>query len=557
MEGGGAMQPWLRFSLLSMLLMCGCVPQPRASIVPDAPATLVATTLTSQPLQPGGCSGQFVAHTLPVTIGSDPASARLFASNGTGVAAGDLDHDGDLDLVFADLEAHSTILWNQGALQFRPESLAALRTRSVAVVDVDGDGLLDITFTQRGAGVSFWQNTGQEQNRFARQTLPGVRVAAYTHAWADLGGDQRLDLVTASYDTELSRNNPNSMLAPQAGGVVVYIQRDDGFVPYMLADQAQALAIALTDLNGDQHTDILIGNDFDLPDQAWLWQLDGWQPAHPFSETSHSTMSFDLGDIDNNGTLDLFATDMKPTTTAVETLAKWLPVMASMPQQHDPNDPQVMENTLQMQLPNGGWQNQAFERGVDASGWSWSGKFGDLDQDGWLDLYVANGMIAEELFGHLPGYELVEQNYAFHNTGYGYFREAADWGLNTTSSGRGMIQADLDRDGDLDIVVSNLRSPAQLFENQLCGGHGLTIRLEWSASPNRSAIGSLLRLETTMGTYLRDIRATSGYLSGDAATAHFGIPTGAIIKRLVVVWPDGAHSSIPPFSVQTDTIIQR
>ncbi len=95
-----------------------------------------------------------------------------------------------------------------------------------------------------------------------------------------------------------------------------------------LTTTAQALAIGLWDLNGDQRPDIWVGNDFDEPDQVWL-QTDagGWQPAAPFAQTSHSTMGIEHGDLDGNGSGEFFTTDMKPYDQATRTLAEWLPLM--------------------------------------------------------------------------------------------------------------------------------------------------------------------------------------------------------------------------------------
>jgi hypothetical protein len=268
-------------------------------------------------------------------------------------------------------------------------------------------------------------------------------------------------------------------------------------------------------------------------------------------------MSFDQGDVDNDGRLELFATDMKPYDITTRTLASWLPMMATMPQTHAPGDPQVMENVLQVRGADGAFQKQGYTRGVSATGWSWSGKFGDLDNDGFLDLYVVNGMIAAELFHHLPADELVEQNQALRNLGDGTFAPAPAWGLGSTASGRGMSMADLDGDGDLDIVVNNLRSPAQLFENRLCGGASLEVDLHWPASRNTRAIGAWLALHTSAGTYYRDVRAASGYLSGDATRVHFGLPAGASIGRIEVRWPDGTLSAVEAPATHTLLTVTR
>ena len=216
-----------------------------------------------------------------------------------------------------------------------------------------------------------------------------------------------------------------------------------------------------------------------------------------------------------------------------------------------------MANVLQVRTDNGKWRNQAARRSVEATGWSWAGKFGDLDQDGFLDLYVVNGMIAFNLFGHLPNGELVEENLAFHNVGDGTFAPAPTWDLGSKASGRGMMMADLDNDGDLDIVVNNMRTQAQLFENRLCGGSSLQVDLQWENEPNSHAIGAQLTLHTSQGSYQRDVRAASGYLSGDPARVHFGFPSDADLLDLKIVWPDGTVSQIEQPTANTRLTVTR
>jgi hypothetical protein len=141
--------------------------------------------------------------------------------------------------------------------------------------------------------------------------------------------------------------------------------------------------------------------------------------------------------------------------------------------------------------------------------------------------------------------------YPFHNQQDGTFRPAPEWNLGSLASGRGMMMADLDGDGDLDIVVNNLRTSAQLFENQLCTGDSLQVDLRWPGSGNTRAIGAQLRLYTDGEVYTRDVRATSGYLSGDPARIHFGFPTTASLQRVEILWPDGAVSRIDQLGPQT------
>ena len=495
------------------------------------------------------CSDLFVQHELAHVTTVDGKVVRLFDSNGAGLAINDLDNDGDLDLVLANLAGPNALFWNEGALHFRKEVLMHGDSRAAAIVDVDGDGWQDLVFTRRTTAPTYWHNELGTHNRTAgpafRQTfLPGVAKPAYALAWGDLDQDGDLDLVTGSYDLALQMTLGDKFRFGEGAGLHYYEQQAGRFTRHFLDRHAQTLALFLFDVNGDGRQDIIAGNDFDAPDQAWLQQADGWQPAAPFAQTTQNTMSFDLADINNDGVSELYATDMLPYTHDAATMAAWQPVMDRMPHTMKAGDPQVMANVLQVRQPDGRYQNVATVAQLDATGWSWSAKFGDLDRDGFLDLYVVNGMAALDLFEHLPNHELVEENQAFRNNAGMLFTAAPEWRLNSTAGGRGMSMADLDSDGDLDIVVNNLLQPATLFENKLCGGGTLLVDLFWPSSRNTRAIGAQLVLQTDIGNFYRDVRAGSGYLSGDPARVHFGVPNDATIQHLEIHWPDGRMDAI-------------
>lgn len=181
---------------------------------------------------------------------------------------------------------------------------------------------------------------------------------------------------------------------------------------------------------------------------------------------------------------------------------------------------------------------------------------GDLDNDGFLDLYVVNGMAAQELFGHLPRNELVEQNQAFRNDGRRLV-PAPQWRLDATAGGRGMTLADFDDDGDLGVVVNNLQAPAMIYENQRCTGAALEIDLSQPASQNTRAWGAQLTLHTNHGTLMRTVHAISGYASGDPARVHFGFPADSRLTGLDIRWPDGATSSVTQLAPSTRLTITR
>jgi hypothetical protein len=106
-------------------------------------------------------------------------------------------------------------------------------------------------------------------------------------------------------------------------------------------------------------------------------------------------------------------------------------------------------------------------------------------------------------------------------------------------------------------VVNNLRGPAQLFENRLCGGDGLLVDLRWPASRNTQALGATLTLYTSAGALTREVRSSTGYLSGAAPRIHFGLPPGAALERLDLRWPDGAVSSVHNLAPRTLVTVTR
>ncbi len=546
---------WVALAILSLALG-GCT----NSLAPGIHGSIavnsdVALSLSTDTMSGKSCSGSFLAQDLPHSTSAAQFDVRGFESNGSGVAAGDLDLDGDLDLVLGGFAQSSSVLWNKGDLEFQAQPLGNGLVREVQLVDLNTDGWLDIVTSRRGAGLSAWLNDARapQADRFVPVILQGVSQTLYAIDWADADGDGDVDLGGATYDAELLDIFGSEFMMGNSAGAYLYLRQPQSYQSVQLAPEAQGLAALFLDVGGNKLPELLIGNDFAVPDMAFASNPPNWTLLKPFDNTTHSTMSLAAGDINNDGYPDLMATDMKPSSQEPDVLAAWGPAMANMMadtmEEHDHT--QLMENTLHLAGADGQWINRGRELAVDATGWSWSGKFGDLDNDGWLDLYIVNGMMEEQLFQHLPQQELVEGNKVFRNfsgdqSSSTVFQEMPDWNLASERSGRGMVMADLDLDGDLDIVVNNMRGTAQLFVNELCAPdmHFLEIDLRWPNSSNPYAIGAIVEILANPGTIQRRVHVAAGYLSGDAPRLHFGLGRTPGPVEMTITWPDGLISRL-------------
>ncbi len=527
-----------------------------SGVQPSSPTSVSApASVTSTALQPAtACTNQFVKHELPHHTLSGDIGSYVYVSNGSGLAIGDLDGDGFDDIALGNLAGPVTILRNRGSLSFEKITTALHDVRALTIVDTDGDGATELVATKRFERPVIGQL--DPQGILQLRPMPNVYSAFYTMGWQDLNRDGYLDVVLGTYDTEQLQKQGLIFNQRGGGGVFVYTFDGQSYTGTRLNNGADALAIAFPDINHDGIADIHVGNDFNRSDGIWLTTSSQWQAITPFSQTTENTMGIDYADFDNDGQLDIFATDMKPYNQDVKTMAIWLPAMSKLTRPLSADDPQYPENTL-FSWDGSRWVNRAYSLQVDATGWSWSGKFGDLNNDGWQELYVVNGMIAKDLLGHLEDAEIREPNMLFQNVDGSRF-EPVDWGVGDTSSGRSMSMADLDGDGDLDIVINPLDAPAVLYENRMCGGNALLVTLHDPSVANHQAIGAIVTAHIATDMHLtRQVKSESGYLSGDSRTLHFGVANTSVIDTLQVTWPDGSQSIIHDISTNQHITITK
>ena len=288
------------------VLMNGCVTYPEMTETPsyridsEIPVDLsIASVLTQDT-----CEDVFHRYLLNHETTAPNQTVAGFDANGSGIAAGDLDQDGLLDLVIGGYAQPNSIFWNNGNLEFDSQPIGDGLTREVQLVDVDGDQRLDIATTRRGAGIAVWRNTGSADrtNMFERLVLPGIDRPLYSMDWWDVDGDGDLDLGAATYDAELKDLFGSEFLINNSGGVYLFSLEEGKYHMQQLAQSAQGLATLFLDVTGDQAPEMLIGNDFATPDFIFQQQNGTWTSIEPFTVTTHSTMSLAAGDINNDGT---------------------------------------------------------------------------------------------------------------------------------------------------------------------------------------------------------------------------------------------------------------
>ena len=275
-------------------------------------------------------------------------------------------------------------------------------------------------------------------------------------------------------------------------------------------------------------------------------------------------MGADLGDVNNDGRIDLFVSDMASTTHGKDqrTMATARRLVV------DPDDasteaPQYMRNALYLNTGAGRCLEAANLAGLAATDWTWSVRLEDFDNDGRLDLFVTNGMYREVnnadlrdrmMLAESPeakvaieraGPEMPERHLAFRNLGDLRFQEVgAAWGLDQRGIGFGTAVGDLDGDGNLDIVYANYHGHLTVLRNEEDAGQRVLIELRGTRS-NRFGVGSTVTLETGSGIQVRQLVLARGYLSSSEPVIHFGLGGEARIRRLTVEWPSGQVQTFP------------
>ena len=585
----------------------------------SAPVTLPATGKTGFTMLPPEATGIAFTNRL-----SDLAAAQnRILENGSGVALGDVDGDGWCDVYFCRIEGPNKLYRNLGGWKFEDITARAgvacegIFATGAVFADVDGDGDLDLLVTGIGAGARLFLNDGR--GRFTESTASGLdrTLGSTSMGLADFDGDGDLDLYVVNYRATTLKDSPPGViptarmvdgkivvtpadrfmaLAAKSGGVTTIelgevdtLYRNIGqgrFEPVSWTgggfvdengkaltepERGWGLSVMFRDFNGDGWPDIYVCNDFIYsPDQLWLNEGGKRFRAAPRSawrNMSSSAMGIDVADINRDGHDDFFVAEMVSRDHGIRHRQRANAVRLSelnLPASAPDFRPEFLRNTLYLNRGDGTYAEIAPLAGVDASEWSWSALFLDVDLDGYEDLLISNGNLHDVLDADTlkaisaPGREdpatrhlknllrfppLETANLCFRNRGDLTFEETgAAWGFNAAGVSHGMALADLDNDGDGDVVVNNLNRAAGLYRNDSTAPR-VTVRLKGRA-PNTQGIGA--RIKVLGGPVVQSQVMVSGgrYLSADEPMRVFAAGHATNALALEVTWPGGARSVV-------------
>jgi hypothetical protein len=516
----------------------------------------------------------------------------LYYYNGAGVAAGDIDGDGLPDLYFTSNLGPDRLYLNKGGYKFEDiTSRAGVAgppgwKTGVTMADVNGDGHIDIYVSavsylnMHGHNVLYINNG--DRTFTDRTDQYGLGFAGYSTqaSFFDYDGDGDLDMYLLNHSTHTERGVSSypqrEVRHPRAGD---RLYRNDGnhFVDVSEAAgiyggvEGYGLGVVASDLNLDGCPDLFVANDFQENDFLYINNCNGTfteSIARAMGHTSRFSMGVDAADFNNDGRPDLIVADMLPeqekilkTSASAESFNIYnLKLKAGY-------HPQFSRNTLQLNRGGGRFSEIGYLAGVYATDWSWAPLFADLDNDGYKDLFITNGIyrrpndmdyinyvgndaiqaslaqgISSENLGLLRKMPQIPlANYAYHNNGNLTFTNMAEaWGLGQQGFSNGALYVDLNNSGALDLVVNNINAPAFIYRNRarsINGQHYLSVALRGSGA-NTAGIGAKVIIRNHGTTQMMEQMPTRGFQSSVDPRLHFGLGASGRVDSLIVIWPD-------------------
>ncbi len=491
---------------------------------------------------------------------------------GTGVAIGDYDGDNRPDLFVVSKTESCRLFRNLGNWKFDDvtdragvgDSGAAAKIwkQGATFADVNNDGRLDIYLCRFGAPNLLYVNQGD--GTFHEQAAAyglAVSDACLMGVFGDYDRDGWLDVFVQTNVLDAATHpegQRDHLFRNNRDGTFTEVTDQSGIAP----GPSHGNSALWWDFDHDGWPDLYVANDFSVADALFRNNRDGTFTniiARTAPVVPYSSMGSDLGDVDNDGRLDLYVTDMAATThakdqrTMAETRARLRP-----PADGAAEVRQFPFSALILNTGAGRLLEAARLAGLEATDWTWSPRWEDFDNDGRVDLHVTNGMYREihnqDLIGRRAmagdlttamqavrnSPKLAETNLAFRNLGGLRFENvSAAWGLADTGVSFGSATGDLDGDGDLDLFYCNYQAGPTLLRNDSDSGHRLVCALRGTRA-NRFGIGATITIETAGGTQVRPITLGRGFMASSEPVAHFGLGDETQIRRLSVTWPSGA-----------------
>lgn len=537
--------------------------------------------------------------------------------NGGGVATGDLNGDGLTDIVFTGNMVSNKVYLNEGNFRFKDVTDAVGFTKrkrwktGVVMADVNGDGLLDIYVCYSGPGTDADRTNELYINNGVKNGIPTFTESAKaygldapgtystTATFFDMDNDGDLDMFLVNhadmfynpfYNTEKLRATRH----PKFGN---RLYRNDNGVFKDISEEAHitgsglnfGLSVATSDINNDGWTDIYVTNDYDERDFMYLNNHDGTfrevldKAAGHISEFA---MGSDIADYNNDTKPDVMVLDMLPEDNHRQKLLKGADAYDkyNMRVEHGFHH-QQMRNTLQL---NNGTDTSGMPifsevgqlAGVSNTDWSWAPLFADFDNDGWKDLFISNGIFKDitnlDFVKYTSGYsnnftdqkgdkvqmwQLIQEmpstrlnNYFYHNNhDLSFTNVSQSWGLNKKAISNGSAYADLDNDGDLDLVINCINDEPTLLKNNAVeenAGHYLRIKLK-GESKNTQGIGAKVYVTTAHNKQMQEQFITRGFQSSVDPVMHIGLGQDSTVKCIEVHWLGGRTSKLDNIKANT------
>ncbi|HEX7906303.1 MAG TPA: VCBS repeat-containing protein [Chitinophagaceae bacterium] len=518
--------------------------------------------------------------------------------NGGGVAVGDINNDDLPDIFFTANLKPGKLYLNKGSFQFTDITKQAnLNGRKdwktgVTMADVNGDGWLDIYVCYSGKGSAASRRNELYINnhdltfteRAAEYGLAdeGCSTQAVFFDY-DLDGD--LDCYVLNHNIKAYKNIELQYLKTEYDTLAAdRLYRNDEGKFHDVSQQAGisgnpisfGLGIAVSDINNDGWPDLYVSNDYTEQDYCYINNRNGSftsREHYMFSHLSQFSMGSDIADINNDGLVDILTLDMLPPDNRRQKLLQaqenyeLYETMATNGFHY-----QFMRNMLHVNNGNGTFSEIGQLAGISNTDWSWAPLFADFDNDGYKDLYVTNGYLRDYTnkdFLKYWGDYLVKQvvnrdsinymdiikmmpvtllpNYAFRNNGDLTFKDVSEkWGLNQAVLSNGAAYADLDNDGDLDIIINNINDEAGIYRNEsntIPDHHYLQVKLKGSGG-NRFGTGSKLYCYTQGNLQFLEQMPTRGYQSSVSEVLHVGLGKAMLVDSLKIIWPGGSSQTM-------------